>query len=264
MDTSGLGGPDQVAITLFDGFRLEVAGREVDLAEGPRRLVALLALRGRMGRCRAAATLWPDADPPRAMARLRTQIWRVHQAVPDLVVSDGGRLGLHADVDTDVRRLAALAGTVLAALDADLAAWTPEPTSGELLPDWEDEWLDDERERLRQLRMHTLEAVAGRLAGTGRYGPAVDLALTVLRGDPLRESAHRALIRIHLAEGNVAEARRAYRRCALILERELGVGPSGATSALLLDDGLTSHQPLPGRRSAGAGSGRQMSVANAS
>ena len=241
------GGPAQerVVVTLFDRFRLQAGGREVDLADGPRRLVALLALRGRVGRARAAATLWPDADPTRAMARLRTQIWRVHQAVPDLIVTDGGQLGLDPAADTDVRRLGKLAGTALAGREGDLAAWTPLAAGGELLPDWDDEWLDDERERLRQLRLHTLEAVALRLAGAGRYGPAVDLALTVLRGDPLRETAHRALIRVHLAEGNLVEARRAHRRCALILQRELGVTPSRATTALLGEPYLTQRHGAP-------------------
>ncbi|MGW0994230.1 bacterial transcriptional activator domain-containing protein [Streptomyces sp. NPDC002523] len=51
--------------------------------------------------------------------------------------------------------------------------------------------------------------------------------------DVLRESAHRALLRAHLAEGNLAEARRAYRACEEIFERELGVIPSPATTALL-------------------------------
>jgi DNA-binding SARP family transcriptional activator len=61
----------------------------------------------------------------------------------------------------------------------------------DLLPDWVDDWLVHDRERLHQLRLHVLEALADRLAGDGRYGLALDVALAALRSDTLRESAHR-------------------------------------------------------------------------
>jgi DNA-binding SARP family transcriptional activator len=42
----------------------------------------------------------------------------------------------------------------------------------------------------------------------------------------LRESAHRALIRIHLAEGNTVEALRQYRLCRRVLHDQLGIEPT--------------------------------------
>ena len=104
---------------------------------------------------------------------------------------------------------------------------------GDLLPDWSDEWLTAERERLRQLRLHVLETVAARLAAEGLFGMAMEAALAALRSDPLRESAHRAVIRIHLAEGNLAEAVHAYRQCQSLLARELGVAPSEEAARLV-------------------------------
>ena len=92
---------------------------------------------------------------------------------------------------------------------------------GELLPDWDDPWVEGERERLRQLRLHMLEAVADRFTATGQFGLAIEVAFRVLQADALRESAHRALIRAHLAEGNIVEARRAYSVCEQLLHREL-------------------------------------------
>jgi DNA-binding SARP family transcriptional activator len=44
--------------------------------------------------------------------------------------------------------------------------------------------------------------------------------------EPLRESAHRALIRIHLAEGNPAEAIRQYRLYRRLAFDGLGITPS--------------------------------------
>jgi DNA-binding SARP family transcriptional activator len=64
---------------------------------------------------------------------------------------------------------------------------------GELLPDWDDPWVEGERERLRQLRLHMLEAVADRFTATGQFGLAIEVAFRVLQADALRESAHREL-----------------------------------------------------------------------
>lgn len=51
--------------------------------------------------------------------------------------------------------------------------------------------------------------------------------------EPLRESAQRALIRAHAAEGNLTEARRSYRAYHDLLGRELGVAPSSDFAASL-------------------------------
>jgi DNA-binding SARP family transcriptional activator len=51
--------------------------------------------------------------------------------------------------------------------------------------------------------------------------------------DPLRESAHRVLIEAHLAEGNLAEGRRAYDRYRAIARRELGVEPGRELASLI-------------------------------
>jgi DNA-binding SARP family transcriptional activator len=47
-----------------------------------------------------------------------------------------------------------------------------------------------------------------------------------VQADPLRKSAHRIVVRIHLREGNVPEALRAYERFAQLLAQEVGVAPS--------------------------------------
>ena len=82
---------------------------------------------------------------------------------------------------------------------------------GDLLPDWYDDWLMIERERLRQLRVHALEHLAERAVREGRFGHAIDCSLAAIAADPLRESAHRILIRAYLAEGNSSAGLRQYR-----------------------------------------------------
>jgi DNA-binding SARP family transcriptional activator len=100
---------------------------------------------------------------------------------------------------------------------------------GDLLPDSYDEWVVAERERLRQLRLHALEAICRRHVELGCFPQATEAALTAVSIDPLRESAHLAVIQAHLAEGDNAEALRQYRLLERVLRDQLGLAPSNVT-----------------------------------
>lgn len=220
-----------VSMRLLGHFVLAVGDESVALPAGPQRVAAYLALRGVTSRGRLAGELWPEATQDRAMGCLRTAIWRANRAVPGLVVATGGALDLDPRVEVDVRQVLVAAGTLLTA-----AAPPPPraaPPAVELLPTWEDDWLVHDRERVRQLQLHLLETGAHRLAEAGDFALALEWALGALRADPLRETAHRAVIAVHLAEGNLTEARRAYDACADLLRRELGVLPTPRTAQLL-------------------------------
>jgi DNA-binding SARP family transcriptional activator len=58
-------------------------------------------------------------------------------------------------------------------------------------------------------------------------------ATLAVAAQPLRESAHRALLRAHLDVGHHREAVGLYRELSQILALELGVGPSAETAALM-------------------------------
>jgi DNA-binding SARP family transcriptional activator len=227
-------------LTLIGGFTICAGGRELRIAASGQRLIALLALRDHpVGRAHVAGSLWPDCSAERSLAHLRTTLWRVNQARPRLVVGTGTSLRLDAGIDVDVRNLAAFARG-LASPPAtrgfqdclDLESVGLRQLSGELLPDWYDDWVEAEREGLRQLRLHTLEVLAREFSARGRHADAVQAALAALRLEPLRETAHRTLIEVHLAEGNWSEARRQFERCRRLLAEELGVEPSDVTRRL--------------------------------
>jgi len=59
-----------------------------------------------------------------------------------------------------------------------------------------------------------------------RLEEALEVGLAAVAAEPLRESAHRAVVSVHLAEGNTAEAIRQYRLCRRLLKEQLGVEPS--------------------------------------
>jgi DNA-binding SARP family transcriptional activator len=227
-------------VALLDGFALEVgrAGSITvldDLPRGAQRLIAHLGLCGRPGRGAIAGHLWPDVPEDHAQGSLRSALWRVQKVVPGLVEVSGGALGLAAGVQVDVREFTDWARRVM---DPMVCVDTGSPPDvalrGELLPGWYEDWVLLERERLRQLRMHALEALADKLAAAGRCGEALQAAYAAVRTEPLRESAHRAVVRAHLAEGNVAEAVRAYASFRDLLGAELGVAPTVLMTELIV------------------------------
>jgi DNA-binding SARP family transcriptional activator len=240
----------RAVVNLLGGFGLRVDGVAVPLRAVQQRVVAVVALRGPISRSRLAGTLWPEVVERQALARLRTAIWRVNSAAPEVLSASAEGLALHGGVDVDTHRLAQAARAVLRDdLSVSGQQLLEEPT-GELLPDWDDEWLADERERLHQMRLHALQALAEGLAETGQFGLAIDAALSVLHGDPIRETAYRTLMRIHRAEGNLGEVRRTYRRCVEVLDRELGLIPQPETASLLTAPLLPA--PSPGRTATAA------------
>jgi DNA-binding SARP family transcriptional activator len=222
-------------LTLLRGFVLTELGSEIGLAQAGQRLVAFLALQSHpIHRLHVAGVLRIDASEERAAASLRSTLWRINRAGPGLVVTDGPRLALHASVRVDLRlatdRARALIKRAGQPAPGDLELLR---AAGDLLPDWYDDWVVVERERFRQLRLHALEALCGTLVTEGRHAEAADAGLAAVCGDPLRESAHRALISVYLAEGNAAEALRQYSLCRRMLDEHLDMAPSPSMQRLM-------------------------------
>jgi DNA-binding SARP family transcriptional activator len=78
-----------------------------------------------------------------------------------------------------------------------------------------------------------LEQLAGNHLAAGRHGEALEAALEAMAAEPLRETPHRLVVRIHLAEGNAFEAVHAFYVYRDLLLRELRLEPSPAMCALL-------------------------------
>jgi DNA-binding SARP family transcriptional activator len=227
-------------LKLLGGFALMRDSEQIELPMSVQRLIALLALRERpLTRAYVASVLWPDHSTQRSLANLRTALWRANRCRVPVVATTGERLCLHEAVQVDVRLMLGI-GRVAndcsrqVIRDYDGMPWLD--LSLDLLPDWYDEWLEDDREGVHQLRLHLLERLADELSLTGRHTEAIQTALATVRLDPLRETAHAALIRAHLAYGNRFEAVRQFHRCRAILDRELGLEPSMWLSRLITDE----------------------------
>lgn len=230
--------PDsELHLTLLGGFELRCGSALVELPASAQRLVAFLAIRARpLQRVHVAGMLWLDAPEQRANAALRTALWRSRRRDCLLVDARGPRIGLAAGVEVDLHASTRIAQRVLANPPqevVELAGLDRVWAHGELLPDWYEDWVLIERERHRQLRLHALEALCEALTAAGRYGEAVEAGIAAVATEPLRESAHRALISVHLAEANVAEALRQYRLFGDLLREHLGLEPSACLRELV-------------------------------
>lgn len=224
-----------VELGLLRGFRVVHQGAPVSLPLGAQRVLAFLALHDRpVPRALVAGTLWQDTTERRAGANLRSALWRLNQPGLRLVVAEVSSLSLARHVGVDIRRVEELAHRLLnRSIRCEEIDRPVHSLGGDFLPDWPEDWVLIERERFRQLRLHALEVLCEQLTLAGRFGQAVDAGLAAVAGEPLRESAHRCVIKAYLAEGNRGEALRQYELYRRLAHTELHVAPSPGMRALL-------------------------------
>jgi DNA-binding SARP family transcriptional activator len=236
----GSGHADGSVVHLLAGPYVTVGAERREIPEGCKHLLAFVALRPRrVERRQAAGILWPFGDEERAGGNLRSALWRLRRADIHVVVADKWSLALRAEVLVDLHLTEQWATRLIEgrADERDLAVSPSAVDALDLLPGFYDDWVLMERERIRQRILHALEALSERLAAVGRFADAVEAALLATSAEPLRESAQRALIKAHIAEGNHTEARRSYLAYRDLVYRELGVAPSDDFAACL----STSH-----------------------
>lgn len=211
-----------LTLRLLGLFQLRRAGVVVPVLPSGQRLLALIALR-ETTRAQAARTLWPEVADKYARASLRTAIWQVRQLDRRLVATHGEELVLGPETYLDVADLIQRAGCASETSSLDLV---PLLQHGDLLPGWTDEWVREEREQIRHLRLHALEDAGWSLLHSGHRREAYELGLVAVRGRPLCEGPHRLLIEACVAEGDWSEALRLFARYRDMLSRGLGMEPS--------------------------------------
>jgi DNA-binding SARP family transcriptional activator len=233
-------------IRLFGELELRMGDRSLPRLESARAelLLAYLLLHREAAqpRQRLAFLLWPDSTEPQARTNLRHVLHNLRHSLPDADrYLEVGQRTLRWRPDAPFRLDVAAFDEALArsALAEAVDAYT-----GDLLAGAYDEWLLEERDRLRDRYVDALERLAEQHEGDDPAG-AIAYADRLLRADPLREQTYRLLMRLHDARGDRARALHVYHVCTATLERELGVEPSAATREL-----YETH--LPVERDAGA------------
>ena len=220
-------------LRLLGGFELRWDGKVVVLPLPAKRLLAFVALHDRPRlRPYIAGALWPDATEARAAGNLRCAVWRLARCGARPLEATGSHLGLSPHMSFDVRLGTELARRLRDAAPLSDTELNTDNLSFDLLPDWYEEWVILEREAFRQLRVHALESLCERFVEADTLDLAVQAGLAAVAADPLRESAHRALMAAYLAEGNPGPALRQFQVFARLLHDELGMEPSASMQTL--------------------------------
>lgn len=226
-------------VTLVGDVTLCLDGRPVPLPLMAARVIGFLAVHeGPVRRAYVSGCLWPEHAERQAGACLRTALWRVPPVRPaPLVRTSGSLLWLDPTVRVDIQevsRLGALLDSTEPTAPGSCEVATMVRCLGDdILAGWYDDWVAVERDRFHQTRLHVLDRLGEQLLAEHRFGEALQVGLALVRAEPLHESGHRLILRVHLCEGNVADA---FRRCQLYaarLARELGATPSPAMTELL-------------------------------
>jgi len=222
------------SLNLFGGFDLrDDQGAAITIrSKKGRFLLAYLALaRGHQkSRDELATLLWGDRGDSQARRSLSQELYRLRGLFPedmqDGFVLEAESVGLDAGlfgVDVvnferglesgDEEAAALFSGELLAGLEANQEGF--------------DDWLRNERERLRE---RAIAALHERVRAD--HDDAPESVNRLLALDPASEAAHRALMQLHSRAGRRDLALKQYDKCREILADELGIEPDGTTQAL--------------------------------
>src|SRR5262249_32748859 len=102
------------SVGLLGGFSLRNRGVAISVPASAQRVIALLALKPRaLERVYVASLLWGHTNEGRAIACLRTALWRLRQIDAGLVEATSTHVALARPVDVDVHAMAASARRIL-------------------------------------------------------------------------------------------------------------------------------------------------------
>jgi predicted ATPase/DNA-binding SARP family transcriptional activator/Tfp pilus assembly protein PilF len=235
--------PHTAELRLLGPPQLFVDGREVALERRKAlALLAYLAVEAREHpRDMLATLLAPDDPPSAARAGLRRALAELRGVVRPWLATSGDRIALRRDaafsLDVD-QLLAADAARSAAQPGADLRA-VAALYRGDFMAGFSlagsanfEEWQFFQAERLRAVYADLLDRLTAQADTPEGAAQGIEDARRWLTLDPLHEPAHRRLMQHYAAAGQPAAALRQYRLLGELLERELGVAPDAASTAL--------------------------------
>ncbi len=254
---------EALVISLLGGFQARVGASTIHLpTRKTQALLAYLALHPGHphDREKIQGLLWPDAPPRQAQASLRQTLFTLRKTLPG--TSAAALLTTATTVALDASHLRVdvallehhVGGVTREALEGVASLYAGHLLEAFVIDEAPfDQWIENERSRLREVTLGTLERLLDLQAAAGEPEKAIQTALHALRLDPLRESTHRALMQLYAASGRRGAAVQQYRSLVTALARELGVEPDSQTKKLhddllRLDSAGVAPTPASSRR----------------
>lgn len=153
-------------MSLLGDFAVHHGDRHVTLPPAAQRLVAIVAMKRRpVHRLWVCAKLWPNAHTPRAVASLRSALWRLRPAgAGPLLTVDPQYLQLSPDVYVDWHHATDLIDLLLDGNDDEqlISELLPLLRAGDLLDRWLESWVTADRDRFHATRKVALQRIADR------------------------------------------------------------------------------------------------------
>jgi DNA-binding SARP family transcriptional activator/tetratricopeptide (TPR) repeat protein len=197
---------------------------------------------------RLVAELWPELSEVRGRRRLSHTLWQLQDALGELpggssylevradTLAFNASASLQVDVDAFEQGLEELRHLrddgAIRARDLGRLEQVVDLYRGDFLDGHYEPWVLDEQERLGQRYLEALGLMVGVTKRFGAYDDALVYARRLTNRAPLREDAHREVMRLSMLLGRPAEAIKQYDRCVEVLADELGTVPAGETTGL--------------------------------
>jgi predicted ATPase/DNA-binding SARP family transcriptional activator len=208
-----------------DGNHVEESARSREL------LLYLLCYPAGRTKEQIGAALWPDADPAKLRNNFHVTMHRLRKALgaAEWIVVDGDTYALDrsrgAELDAEIFEREATAA--IRAKNVERLEKAVELYRGDFFANGSNgEWYLEERERLRELYAKAVDTLGRTRMSAGEYASAAEAYQKLVALDDLDEDAARNLITALEKSGDAAGAKRAYRRLADALKKELGEAPS--------------------------------------
>ena len=159
---------EEFSLSLLGQFAVHRGDQPVELPPACRRLIALVALKRRpVHRLWVCAMLFPHAQTRRAVASLRSTMWRLRPVGADPLLNvDPQYIELEPSVSVDWHDAVDQIGYLLddgepAHVDPQFVAdLLPLLRAGELLDGWAEPWAASERQRYRAMRKAAREELS--------------------------------------------------------------------------------------------------------
>jgi DNA-binding SARP family transcriptional activator len=233
-----------LSLELLGDFRMrsETGNLVAISAKKSQAMLAYLAVKPALivSRDKMSSLLWSSTAPEQARQSLRQTLSTLRRELANIsskkiLIEEGDFLSLDASlVRVDVVEFETLiaAGTA-EALDPATRLYSGDFLEGFQLDEEKfDQWVIAERDRLHRLALRAHAQLAELLTRNDSIDQAIAVTQQSLRLDPLQEPVHRALMRLYIRSGDLANALQQYDACAKVLRRELNVEPDAETKAL--------------------------------
>ena len=220
-------------------------------------LLAFLAFyKGLHSREVLAEMLWPGVAPQTGRTRLKQEIATLRRPLesgltPGSVLHAeghshlgfvGGAISSDAAQFDALLRQADTPGLLPQEVDALLREAARLHGDAGLLPGRYEAWVSDERERLLLLYANALQRIAAVSTPTVSR-EAWDAAHRAVQAAPFDEASHAALIRLHLADGNVSDARAQFAQWEKLADEAGEDAPSNDLRRLVDNAAVASFAP---------------------